>query len=428
MNILAAAATAGAILTLGALGTPALAADEPCPGTTAVTIAKADGTVKVVCVALRAQDGAAALEDDDAKTGRLLLELAVKLDELRMQERFDPTDVEAIEREAQELGIDLDALGAGQLSELLAGSHPGGRTSLVDILKAGLGGMAGPALGETTPEQLLGDVELGHGAGAAALPPMVEGVHKPTDVSLYAAINPAADARLVKVDEIINTKVNVGPLELGSVKNLFAPASGDPAKDPGSHFHPGTPSPTDSQAAKDQKDRDDAAPKDQATADAQKKADEAIDDARKKLDDEKKKQDEPKDLPADAPTKDDEDDDTTYVDPDHVDATPQGPLTPIEVEELAAVLVNELQNHGDPLDAGEPPAPDASTPKPGSDPTRERHTGEEVPHQLASGGPPEAPLELQIAPVDPPQDDDRHEPGPPQHHPSDTSDTTWFED
>ena len=114
------------------------------------------------------------------------------LDELWLQEQFEPTDVASIQSVAKDLGIDLDGFGASQLSDILATSHPGGHTSLTDTLKAGLYGMAAPGLDETTREQLLGDLEVGHDANPANGSTWTYGAHKPGSSS---STQPAPDRR-----------------------------------------------------------------------------------------------------------------------------------------------------------------------------------------------------------------------------------------
>ena len=315
MKVMLAAAAAATFLTLGVLTSTAMAADDQCIGGTAVTIVRADGSTKVVCLEKRVADGAETIATDPGTEP--LVKLVSVLDELRLQEQFEPTDVASIQSVAKDLGIDLDAFGASQLSDLLAASHPGGHTSLTDTLKAGLYGMAAPGLEETTEEQLLGAFEVGHDANGSA---WTYGAHKPGEFELYAAGAGPKDSTGEKVQAFMDTDVS-GGLGLGKVQNLVGGLigglkPGDPAKDAGSQFNPGTPSLAERMQAEEQKKRDDAAAgKDPTDAEAKKKADAAVEAMRKQIAEQKEKerkdkeekekqdkekQDEEKDKPADA--------------------------------------------------------------------------------------------------------------------------------
>ena len=148
--------------------------------------------------------------------------------------------------------------------------------------------------------------------------------------------------------------------------------------------------------------------------------------AKEKEKEDKEKQDKEKDKPAEDKEKDkkkdekEEDKETTYVDPDYVESS-GGPLTPIEVEQMQTLLVNSLQNFGNPLDHDQEPVNPGSAHNPNSDPTAERWTGDDLPSigQMITGAF-EEPLRLQIAPVDPPQGGDGTEPGPLHNSDSDT--------
>ncbi|MGZ5496960.1 MAG: hypothetical protein ACXWFO_09435, partial [Candidatus Aminicenantales bacterium] len=351
---------------------------------------------------------------------------------------------------AKDLGIDLDAFGASQLSDLLATSHPGGRTSLTDTLKAGLHGMAAPGLEGTTREQLLGDLEVGHAANGSA---PTAGAYEPGEFELYAAGAGPKNSTGEKIQDFMTTPQG----DLGKPGGWLVPANGDPAKDANSQFNPGTPSLADRMKYEEQKKRDDAAAgKDPTDEEAKKKADAAVEAMRKQIEEqkekerkqkeEKAKQDKEKeekekkdkDKPADADKdkeKDKEKDkkkdekkdekekdkETTSVDPDYVESS-GGPLTPLEVEQMETLLVNPLQNFGNPLDHDQEPVNPGSAYNPHSDPTTERWTGDDLPSigQVVTGSF-EEPLRLQIAPVDPPQGGDGTEPGPPRNPDSDTT-------
>ena len=437
MKVMLAAAAAATFLTFGVLTSSAMAADDQCADGTAVTIVRADGSTKVVCVEQRAADGAETLATDTGTEP--LVKLVSVLDDLQLQEQFDPTDVASIRSVAKDLGIDLDAFGASQLSDVLAASHPGGRTSLTDTLKAGLHGMAAPGLEGTTRDQLLGDLEVGPDANASA---WTYGDHKPGEFELYAS------ATGDKIQKFMTTPQG----DFGKPGGWLVPATGDPAKDANSQFNPGTPSLAERMRADEQKKRDDAAAgKDPTDEAAKKKVDEIAEAARKQIEaqkekerkekEEKEKQDKEKeakekeekekDNPAedkdkakdkDKDKKDEEEKDkkTTFVDPDYVESS-GGPLTPIQVEEMQTLLVNSLQNFGNPLDHDQEPVNPGSAHNPNSDPTVERWTGDELPSigQMVTGAF-EAPLRLQIAPVDPPQGGDGTEPGPPRNSDGDT--------
>ena len=436
MKVMLAAAAAATFLTFAVLTSTAMAADDQCIGGTAVTIVRADGSTKVVCIEQRAADEAETIATDPGTEP--LVKLVSVLDDLRLQEQFDPTDVASIQSVAKDLGVDLDSLGASQLSDLLAASHPGGRTSVTDILKAGLHGMAAPGLEGTTGDKLLGDLEVGHDANGSA---WSYGAHKPGEFELYAA----GAGPMSSTGEKVQTFMTTPQGDLGKPGGWLVPSFGDPAKDANSQFNPGTPSLTDRMKYEDQKKRDDAAAGKDQTGDAAKKMAADMVEAMRKAEAErmekerkekeekekqdKEKQDKEKDKPADA-DKDKEKDkkkdekekdkETTSVDPDYVESS-GGPLTPIEVEQMQTLLVNSLQNFGNPVDHDQEPVNPGSAYDPNSDPTVERWTGDDLPSigQMITGSF-EAPLRLQIAPVDPPQGGDGTEPGPPRNSDSDT--------
>ena len=85
------AAAAAATPHLGVLTSTAMAADEQCVGGTAVTIVRADGSTKVVCIEKRVADEAETIATEPGTEPPV--KLVSVLDELRLQEQFEPTDV-----------------------------------------------------------------------------------------------------------------------------------------------------------------------------------------------------------------------------------------------------------------------------------------------------------------------------------------------
>ena len=182
MKVMLAAAAAATFLTLGVLTSTAMAADDQCIGGTAVTIVRADGSTKVVCIEKRVADGAETIATDPGTEP--LVKLVSVLDDLRLQEQFEPTDVASIQSVAKDLGIDLDGFGASQLSDLLVDvpsrrthepdRHPEGRALRHGRTRPG-GNDAGAAAGR---------LEVGHEANGSA---WTYGAHKPGEFELYAS-------------------------------------------------------------------------------------------------------------------------------------------------------------------------------------------------------------------------------------------------